>query len=57
MVNWKTTLVGLGGAVLMVVANWLQTGDLTDCKTLAAALVTAAVGYFAKDAGISGTAK
>lgn len=41
----------------MVVANWLQGGDLTDYRTLAMALVSAILGYVAKDAGVSGTAK
>jgi hypothetical protein len=57
MVNWKTTVAGLGGAVAIIVGNWLQTGNLTDWKALVTAVVVAILGWFAKDAGVSGTAK
>jgi hypothetical protein len=57
MKNWRTTLIGIAGAIAIVVGNWLQTGNLTDTKTLIAAIVAACLGYFAKDAGVSGTEK
>jgi len=57
MQNWKTTVAGIGGGLLMVVAAWLQTGNLADYKTLAMALFATALGYVAKDAGITGTGK
>lgn len=52
VVNWKTTATGLIGAILIVISGWLQTGNLHDWRTLATAIVAAAIGVLAKDAGV-----
>jgi len=57
MQNWRTTLAGVGGAVLIVLASWLQAGDFSNYAALASAAVAAVAGYLAKDAGVSGTVK
>lgn len=56
MRNWKTTLVGVGSAVFAVVWPMVQTGNVT-LKDIAIAAGLALLGYFSKDAGVSGTAK
>lgn len=56
MKNWKTTLLGLIGAIAQVVIPMSQTGTLT-WKEIVFAALTAAFGYFAKDFGVSGTSK
>lgn len=56
MKNWKTTLLGLIGAVAQVVIPLIQTGTLT-WKEIGFAALTAAFGYFAKDFDQTGTTK
>ncbi len=53
MMNWKTTVIGAVGAVLMVVIPMLQ-GGVFDWKTLVPAAVTALLGWFAKDHNVTG---
>lgn len=54
--NWKTTLVGIAGAAATILYPMVQAGEISggDVKT---ALIIAAIGWFAKDAGVSGTVK
>lgn len=56
MKNWRTTVVGIVGAVWIAAEPILQAGQI-DWKSLATAVVVAAIGFFAKDAGVSGTTK
>lgn len=56
MKNWKTTLVGALGAVFSVVWPLIQTGQVT-VKDIAIAAGLALLGYFSKDAGVTGSAK
>ena len=56
MKNWRTTIVGLFGAIWIVAEPIISAGQI-DWKALATAIVVAALGYFAKDAGVTGTAK
>jgi hypothetical protein len=56
MRNWRTTIVGVLGAVYVAVQPIIQTGGV-DWPALGVAAFMAAIGYFAKDAGVSGTAK
>lgn len=56
MKNWKTSLVGVIGAVLAVVWPLIETGEV-GVKEIAIAAILAALGYFSKDAGVSGTDK
>jgi len=54
--NWKTTLAGAGGAGITAAIEYLTTGGLSG-KGAAVAFGLAALGWFSKDAGVSGTAK
>lgn len=56
MVNWKTTVAGIVGAIVMNIVAYIQSGGV-DMKALATGAVMAAIGYLAKDAGVSGTEK
>jgi len=56
MRNWKTTLFGALGAAVQVALPLIQTGTVS-IKDIAIAAALALIGYFAKDAGISGTDK
>lgn len=56
MKNWKTTIIGAIGAVFTVVWPLFQTGNV-DIKDVVSAGVLALLGYLAKDAGVTGTAK
>lgn len=56
MKNWKTTLFGALGAALTVAVPLMQTGGVS-LKDVAVAAAIAFIGYFAKDAGVSGTQK
>lgn len=57
MVNWKTTLIG----ALLAAANYIgtawATGNFTDPKTILVSALMLALGYVAKDAGVTGTNK
>ena len=55
-VNWKTSLAGLLTAVALPSIQMIQTGT-TDTKTIGLSIGIAFIGWFAKDAGISGTIK
>lgn len=58
MKNWKTTLLGvLGAAVTAAVGYYQQTGDVVNWQAYVSAAGMAALGYFAKDAGVSGPEK
>lgn len=58
MKNWRTTLVGMIGAAFTAAAAHFQaTGDVTNWQGYAAAATLAAIGFFSKDAGVTGTAK
>jgi len=54
LANWKTTLVGIVGAVFSVVWPLVSTGGV-DIKDVISAGVLAILGYLAKDAGVTGT--
>jgi len=56
MKNWKTTLIGAIGAVASVVLPLVQSGAVT-VKDGVIAGVMALLGFFAKDAGVSGVKK
>ena len=51
MKNWKTTLVGLGLAILIA----MQTFDIHEWETWLYPVGIAALGYLAKDFNVSGT--
>jgi len=58
MKNWKTTLLGAAGAALYAVGMYANNGgNLLDWKLILGAIITAAFGYVAKDAGVTGPAK
>jgi len=46
--NWKTTLVGVGGAAVGALYQWMVSGDL-DLQKLWPLILAAAVGALAKD--------
>lgn len=46
--NWKTTLIGAAGALLIVVGGEMQDGAISWAE-LASAASTALLGFFAKD--------
>ena len=56
MKNWRSTLVGVIGAAAAVVQPLVMTGQV-DKNTLVLAATVAALGFLAKDAGQTGTAK
>lgn len=51
MKNWKTTLIGVLGAVVLCIMQAVSTGTV-DLKTLAIAGTVAAVGAFAADGNV-----
>jgi hypothetical protein len=53
MKNWKTTLFGALLAIAVALQPLLTTGSL-DWKAIVIAALIAAIGYFAKDAGVTG---
>lgn len=56
MKNWKTTLAGAIAGGLIAVQPLLATGTV-DWKAVGVGFVVAIFGYFAKDAGVTGTEK
>jgi hypothetical protein len=56
MKNWKTTLAGLLTAVALPTIQMYSTGT-TDIKTIGLSIGIAFIGWFAKDAGVTGTEK
>lgn len=56
MKSWKTTLVGAIGAALTVALPMIGGGPIA-WSTVGTAAAIAALGYFAKDAGITGAEK
>ena len=54
MKNWKTTMFGALAAVAQIAIPAYQTGTL-DGKSLIPALFMGLLGFFAKDAGVTGT--
>ena len=55
MKNWKTTLIGLAGAAVQIAVPMLQSGvSLRDITT---AVIIGLLGFFAKDAGVTGVSK
>jgi len=53
MKNWRTTAIGVGGAVALTAGQLLQ-GGVTDWKVYLQALILAALGVFAKDSQVTG---
>lgn len=53
MKNWKTTLIGVGSAVLIVIVHLIAVGTV-DPNTLLVAGSIAAIGAFAKDHDVTG---
>lgn len=51
--NWKTTVWGLIGAILMVIYDQLTRG-VTDNRTIILACIPAVAGFLSKDATVSG---
>lgn len=56
MINWRTTAAGVVGAIVMNIISYIQSGGV-DMKVLVSSAVMAAIGYLAKDAGVSGIQK
>ena len=56
MKNWKTTLAGLLTAVALPTLQMFADGH-TDVKTIGLSVGIAFIGWFSKDAGVSGTEK
>ena len=56
MKNWKTTVAGLLTAVALPTLELISNGT-TNGKTLGLSIGIAFIGWFAKDAGVSGTEK
>jgi hypothetical protein len=54
MKNWRTTLAGMIGAAVVAGLAIFQQGEV-DPEAIATAAAIAAIGYLAKDAGVSGT--
>ncbi len=52
MKSWKTTLVGLIGAIAIAIQPYLETGAF-DSKALISAAVVAAFGVLTKDFNVS----
>lgn len=57
MKNWRTTAAGVIGAVVTYVINYVQTNQALDYKAMAIGAAMIALGYFSKDAGVTGTQK
>ena len=59
MKNWKTTLIGTIGAAIVAAYQLYESlnGAEVDLKALIGAATLAALGYLAKDAGVTGTQK
>lgn len=53
MSNYKTTLAGILGAVILCVQQWLSSGNL-DTHTLLVAAAIAVLGVLAKDFNVTG---
>tara|TARA_R110000868_G_scaffold33407_1_gene121316 strand:+ start:192 stop:362 length:171 start_codon:yes stop_codon:yes gene_type:complete len=56
MKNWKTTVAGLLTAVALPTLQMISTGT-TNTHTIGLSIGIAFIGWFAKDAGVSGTEK
>ena len=56
MKSWRTTLAGMISAAVTVFAGYFGTGTI-DIKTAGIAAGMAALGYLAKDAGVTGPVK
>ena len=56
MKNWKTTIAGLLTAVALPTLEMISQGT-TNGKTIGLSISIAFIGWFAKDAGVSGTEK
>jgi hypothetical protein len=56
MKNWRTTVAGILTAAVYGAFASIQAGEI-EPKTIAVAAGIAALGYFSKDAGVSGTEK
>lgn len=58
MKNWKTTLLGAALAVVTFLATYQSNGgNIADWKLWVIPALSAALGYVAKDAGVTGTVK
>lgn len=51
--NWQTTLIGLSGAIALVVYDLMQKG-VVDKKTYIYAILSAAAGFVTKSANVTG---
>ena len=56
MKNWRTTLLGILLAVAVAIQPYTMTGVFEWKQMIIPALI-ALLGYFAKDAGVTGTGK
>jgi hypothetical protein len=56
MKNWRTTLAGIIGGAVSLAAD-MYTGGMFTAAAFAKALVPVILGYLAKDAGVTGTAR
>lgn len=57
MMNWRTTLIGALLAGVTYFGTVMQTGNWADWKTIAMSALIVALGYAAKDAGVTGIVK
>jgi hypothetical protein len=48
--NWKTSLIGLVGALALLVVDYVKPGDI-DLKTIVESAVAYLIGRFAADSG------
>ena len=58
MKNWKTTLIGAAFAAVTFISTYQDNGgNLADWKLWVVPALAAALGYVAKDAGVTGVVK
>ena len=57
MKNWRTTAAGAVLATVTYIVNYLNTGQAIDFKAMAIGAAMVALGYFSKDAGVTGDRK
>jgi energy-converting hydrogenase Eha subunit B len=54
MINWRTTVAGLIGAIAMNAVAYFQNNQTIDWKVFTIGVVMAALGFVCKDANVTG---